>query len=233
MPRHLILRLPAGPGHVAWSGRDFLGGPERVYLFATAGDLAAHVARLAGPVTVPGRLVGAAGPGRVGPDAAPGEPAGPAAGPGPVPDPAPGHLDRAPAGRAAGLGEPETFDLVGIGRILAASLPTEARPQHRAPDGRWEPLPADSTGSVPPDALDAAVTMLEALFGSRAWTNPLLAPQRVLAATSLVAEAAERAGRLDAGVLGGLAAAHRYRAVSWWWQVLEATEAIMDRRIGP
>ncbi|GIG60212.1 hypothetical protein Lfu02_45840 [Longispora fulva] len=227
MPRHLILRLPAGPGHALWSGRDFLGGPERVYLFASGEDLAAHLA------TVPGFAAH--------PVAADAPRAGGSAPAARVPDEGlstrgtdvPGAGVGAVRAVAADDSEAETFDLVGIGRILAASLPTEARPQHRTPAGDWEPLPADSTGSLPPDALDGAVTMLRALFASRAWANPLLTPQRALAATSLVTEAADRAGRLDAGALGALAAEHRYRAVSWWWQVLEATEAIMDRRIGP
>ncbi|MEV6523990.1 hypothetical protein AB0M43_18725 [Longispora sp. NPDC051575] len=228
MPRHLILRLPAGSGHVLWSGRDFLGGPERVYLFPTAEALVAHVGG-----TVPSS-----------PDPS-GD--GPVAGAEVRPDDG-AHPAEAPAGHPASEGTPagrpspeedrdtapvpvvEVFDLFGIGRILAASLPTEARPQFLNPAGGWEPLPADSTGAVAPEALDAAVTMLGALFASRGRPLALLAAPRVLAATSLVTEAAERAGRLDAGVLGAVAAPHRYRAVSWWWQVLEATERIMDRR---
>ncbi|MGY0236932.1 hypothetical protein [Longispora urticae] len=204
MPRHLILRLPSGSGHVLWSGRDFLGGPDTVYLFPTAEALAGHLG---------GRP-------------APSSPAeAPEGTPADRPPPEEGR-DTAPVPVV------EVFDLFGIGRILAASLPTEARPQYLNPAGGWEPLPADSTGSVAPEALDAAVTMLGALFASRGRPLALLAAPRVLSATSLVTEAAERAGRLDAGVLGAVAAPHRYRAVSWWWQVLEATERIMDRRIG-
>ncbi|WP_051110488.1 Hsp70 family protein [Longispora albida] len=129
------------------------------------------------------------------------------------------------------FGPPETVDLLGIGSVLAASCEPSSRPMHRDARGAWVPVPADSTSALPAGSLDAAILLLGALFASRGNNSQLLTPQRIANSSGPVADAITQAGWLSADVLRQhLGEQHRYRATSWWWQLLDALELLLERR---
>jgi len=145
------------------------------------------------------------------------------------PEPLLAHLRAQPGGGALsrlrpdqlGPGAAVRYDYLRLGRILAAACPPESIPLHRAAGGQFVPVSPDPAGAAAPADLARHVDFARLVFTRLGRRSPLLEPGRVQRATAPVLAVAGPAGRLDARVLGALPPADRFRAASWWWQLVD------------
>ncbi|MEV0605273.1 hypothetical protein AB0I61_02710 [Polymorphospora rubra] len=124
-----------------------------------------------------------------------------------------------------------SYDFVRIGRILAAGCEADSMPMYRTADGRLSPAEPDHTGQIGPDDIGRHVELVRRLFAVLRRRSLVLDTERIGRTISPLTAAATSAGRLDATVLRtGTEAFERFRAASWWWQIVDEMTTVTDWR---